>query len=91
MLYTVHVMISGRVQGVFFRVHTKKQADKLDVKGWVRNMDDGRVEAMFEGEKDKVDSIVSWCHVGPTLSKVTQVIVTPINVPVGCEGFFIKN
>ncbi len=71
----VHVYISGRVQGVWFRAYTKEEADRLGVKGWVRNLPDGRVEAVFEGEADQVDEMVRWCHVGSPQAKVTQVEV----------------
>lgn len=60
-----HVYVGGIVQGVFFRSNTKRMADKLGVKGWVKNLPDGRVEAVFEGEKEAVDSMIEWCHRGP--------------------------
>jgi acylphosphatase len=60
-----HVYVSGRVQGVFFRSETKEKADEYGVKGWVRNLPDGRVEAIFEGEKEKVDKIIEFCRHGP--------------------------
>ncbi len=69
----VHVFISGKVQGVFFRAYTKQKADELRVKGWVRNLPDGRVEAVFEGEDHKVDQMVKWCWEGSPLSKVENV------------------
>ena len=70
------VIIEGRVQGVFFRYHTQEMAFKWGVKGWVRNRRDGRLEAVFEGEKEKVDRIVQWCHRGPSEAKVTEVHLT---------------
>jgi acylphosphatase len=70
-----HVYISGRVQGVFFRAYTKEEAVRLGVKGWVRNLPDGRVEAVFEGEKEKVDEIIKWCHKGPSYARVDRVDV----------------
>ncbi len=57
----VHVIISGRVQGVFFRARTKTMADSLNLKGWVRNMPDGRVEAVFEGDEGKVRRVLELC------------------------------
>jgi acylphosphatase len=69
----VHVFISGRVQGVFFRANTRKKALDLGVTGWVKNLRDGRVEAVFEGKKSAVENIVEWCHDGPPHSKVTEV------------------
>ena len=69
----VHVIIEGRVQGVFFRQHTYEMAFRLGVKGWVRNRRDGCVEAIFEGDKEGVDQIIQWCHRGPSEARVTKV------------------
>jgi len=71
----VHVFVSGNVQGVFFRQKTKRQAESLDVNGWVRNLPDGRVEAVFEGEEEAVKKLVEYCHYGPSSAKVTGVDV----------------
>ena len=71
----VHVLISGRVQGVWFRASTKKKADELGIHGWVRNTSDGKVEAVFEGEKEKIDEMIKWCHIGPPLARVEKVEV----------------
>ena len=68
-----HVFVTGRVQGVFFRLETKHKADQHDVKGWIRNLRDGRVEAMFEGEKDAVETLIDFCKRGPSGAKVTDV------------------
>lgn len=70
-----HVYVSGRVQGVFFRYETKKEAEKRNVKGWVRNLPDGRVEAVFEGEKENVEKLIEFCHRGPSLARVEKVEV----------------
>lgn len=70
-----HVYISGRVQGVFFRYGTKELADRLGVEGWVRNTRDGRVEAVFEGEKEKIEEILNFCHRGPLGASVSDVEV----------------
>ncbi|MCD6514633.1 MAG: acylphosphatase [Candidatus Asgardarchaeum sp.] len=70
-----HVFISGRVQGVFFRAHTQMMAMKHNVTGWVRNLRDGRVEAVFEGELKDVEKVIEWCHKGPPLAKVDKVEV----------------
>ncbi len=67
------VIIEGRVQGVFFRYHTQETAFNLGLKGWVKNRRDGRVEAVIEGDKEKVDQIIQWCHRGPSEAKVTKV------------------
>ncbi|MCS7136073.1 MAG: acylphosphatase [Nitrososphaerota archaeon] len=70
-----HVYVSGVVQGVFFRSNTKRMADRLGVKGWVRNLPDGRVEAVFEGEREAVVSMIEWCHRGPPDAIVENVEV----------------
>ena len=67
-----HVFVTGRVQGVFFRLETKRNADRHDVKGWVRNLPDGRVEAVFEGEKDAVETLIAFCKHGSSGAKVTN-------------------
>ncbi len=70
-----HVFISGRVQGVFFRYETKELADRLGVRGWVRNTRDGRVEVVFEGEKEKIEEMLNFCHRGPLGASVGDVEV----------------
>jgi len=70
-----HVYVSGRVQGVFFRSETQDMARRHDVKGWVRNMPDGRVEAVFEGEKENVEKLLEFCRKGPPGARVTKVDV----------------
>ena len=72
----VHVYARGWVQGVFFRSETQDEAVKQGVYGWVRNLPDGRVEAVFEGEQDKVDRLVEFCRRGPPGARVTQVEVS---------------
>lgn len=71
----VRVLISGKVQGVWFRAHTKEKADELGLTGWVRNLPDGRVEAVFEGDEVLVEEMIRWCHIGSPHSKVTKVEV----------------
>ena len=70
-----HVFISGRVQGVFFRAWTEEEAVKRGITGWVRNLADGRVEAVFEGEKEAVEEMVNLCWKGPPGARVTNVEV----------------
>ena len=70
-----HVIITGRVQGVFFRMETKRAAGELGVFGWVKNQLDGTVEALFEGDRDRVEAIVDWCRQGPPNADVTDVAV----------------
>ena len=61
----VHLIVSGRVQGVFFRAEAQEKAKELGVFGWVKNLSEGRVEAVFEGERDKVEEMVKWAKKGP--------------------------
>ena len=68
-----HVFVSGRVQGVFFRSETKHKADRYDVKGWVRNLPDGRVEAVFEGEEEVVKALIEFCKRGSSGARITNV------------------
>ncbi len=57
-----HAIISGRVQGVFYRMETKRAADDIGVSGWVRNLRDKTVEAVFEGQKERVNAVLDWCR-----------------------------
>jgi acylphosphatase len=70
-----HAIISGRVQGVFFRMETKRAADRFGVFGWVKNRRNGTVEALFEGERDRVDAVLEWCKEGPAHARVSDVNV----------------
>ncbi|MEI7637035.1 MAG: acylphosphatase [Syntrophus sp. (in: bacteria)] len=69
----IHVIISGRVQGVAFRASTRKAAVTLNLAGWVKNLWDGQVEAVFEGEDNHVEIMRRWCEHGPPLARVTGV------------------
>jgi acylphosphatase len=71
-----HIVISGRVQGVAFRIATVEEAQRLGLDGWVRNLRDGRVEALVEGERPKVEALVAWCHHGPPPARVMDVQVS---------------
>lgn len=70
-----HIFISGRVQGVFFRSETRRIANEYDVKGWISNLPDGRVEGVFEGDEDAVSKVVKFCEKGPSGAVVTCVEV----------------
>jgi len=75
---SVHVVISGRVQGVWFRASTKEQAERLGLIGWVRNTENGDVEAVFQGSDKLVEEILNWCKTGPPLAKVNNIKVENI-------------
>jgi acylphosphatase len=72
----VHVRVSGRVQGVFFRAEARSRAESLGLSGWIRNEPDGSVAAVFAGEPERVDSMVEWCRRGPAGARVDEVEVT---------------
>ena len=84
-----HVFVSGRVQGVYFRATTRDTAEEQGVDGWVRNLQDGRVEAVFEGSEDAVESMVEFCHEGSPMAEVEDVEVE-YEAPQGEEGFRIR-
>ncbi|MFB6203914.1 MAG: acylphosphatase [Candidatus Nanohaloarchaea archaeon] len=84
-----HVWISGKVQGVTFRASTRRKARELEVYGWVRNLEDGRVEAVFEGEEEDVEKMIEFCHEGPRLADVEDVEVQR-EEPEGLPGFRVR-
>ena len=85
-----HIFISGFVQGVGFRQFIKINADKLKLKGWVRNLSDGRVEAMLQGSKEKIEEIISLCKKGPFLAEVENVEVVWKETKEKLEGFEVR-
>ncbi|MBI5075377.1 MAG: acylphosphatase [Nitrospirae bacterium] len=76
MISRAHLLIFGRVQGVFYRAFAQDQAIKLGLSGWVRNMHDGRVEAVLEGEKEHIERAILACKRGPSGARVTDVAIT---------------
>jgi len=84
-----HVFVSGTVQGVYYRASTRDAARERDVDGWVRNRDDGRVEAVFEGEEDAVEGMVEWCHTGSDAASVENVEIE-YDDPEAESGFEIQ-
>ena len=82
------VEVRGRVQGVFFRETTRREAARHGVTGWVRNRPDGAVEAVFEGDRDAVDALVAWTRHGPRSARVEGVAVFQ-EPPEGLEGFTV--
>lgn len=84
-----HVFVTGRVQGVFYRASTRDAAVDQGVDGWVRNLDDGRVEAVFEGTEDAVESMVEWCHTGSSAASVDDVTVE-YEPTEGEDGFRVR-
>jgi acylphosphatase len=85
-----HVLVSGKVQGVFFRSSTKDKAEELGLSGWVRNLPDGRVEAIFEGEKEEVDKVVEWSRKGPEYARVAGVEIIMEEYKGEFKGFLLR-
>jgi acylphosphatase len=83
------VVVSGRVQGVWFRESCRQEAETARVAGWVRNRPDGKVEAVFEGEPDAVEALVGWCSIGPIRARVVRVEVIE-ELPTGDSGFLVR-
>ena len=86
-LERAHVLVSGQVQGVFFRDSTRQKAEELGLAGWVKNVPDGRVEALFEGPSEKVREMVSWCEEGPRHASVENVDTNFESAGGDLEGF----
>ncbi|MGQ3414388.1 acylphosphatase [Natrinema sp. LN54] len=84
-----HVFVSGTVQGVYYRANTRDTAREAGVDGWVKNLDDGRVEAVFEGPEDAVEELIEWCHTGSPAAEVESV-EAEYGDPQGAEGFEIR-
>lgn len=83
------VFVSGRVQGVYYRASTRDAARERGVAGWVRNLGDGRVEAVFEGDPDAVEAMIAWCRTGSPAADVDEVEVIEAE-PEGESGFTIR-
>jgi acylphosphatase len=88
-IVSAQVIVTGTVQGVFFRVNTKKAASECSVNGWVRNIKGGSVEAVFEGSKENVKRAIEWCKTGPYGAKVDEVKVSWLEKIEGFKSFHI--
>lgn len=85
----VHLLVQGRVQGVFFRASTEKKAVELGLSGWVRNCEDGSVEVHAEGDRENLDQFIAWCRKGPPLAKVNELDVNWISTE-GLKSFEVR-
>ncbi len=85
-----HVYVSGDVQGVFFRDSTREKAEQLGLSGWVKNLPDGRVEALFEGPPNKIREMVQWCEQGPPHAAVEDVDVDYDAAQEDLSGFEVR-
>ena len=86
----VHAIVHGRVQGVFFRDYTRKQAELLGLSGWVRNLPDRTVETVFEGDTDSVTSMLQWLKTGSPMSDVTDIDAREEDPQSESKGFEIR-
>ena len=87
----VHLTITGKVQGVFYRAHTQEKAEKLgDITGWVANNADGSVDVVAEGPENKLNDFINWCHSGPSTCQVTKVEVEKLVCTDEFEDFSIR-
>lgn len=89
-LKTIHAVIEGKVQGVFFRACTRDEANRLQLGGWVRNLPDGSVEALISGEAKNVDHMLEWLETGSPLSQVSRVVIDSVNPESKFNSFIIK-
>ena len=86
----MHAIVHGQVQGVFFRDYTRQQAEMLGLDGWVRNLPDGTVETVFEGEAGQLDAMCAWLETGSPMSRVTRVVCEEEPVRGRESGFTIR-
>lgn len=85
----LHGYVSGKVQGVYYRQSTENEAERLDLDGWVRNLADGRVEVLIEGEEEPVRELAAWLEQGPEAAEVTGVELEELT-PQGIVGFIVR-
>lgn len=83
----IHVIVKGRVQGVYYRASTQEQAETLGLTGWVRNMENGDVEFEAQGTQEQLDNLLLWAQKGPTRAQVTSVQCNPLELKTGETGF----
>jgi len=89
-LKRIHISVTGRVQGVFFRQSARVMAIKNDVDGWIRNLDDGKVEIVAEGEESNINALVDWCKTGPANSRVDKFELSEENYTGEFEKFEVR-
>lgn len=74
---TIHLLIRGKVQGVYYRASAREAAEKLQITGWIKNTPDGHVEAIASGDEQNLQQFVAWCRQGPPGARVTEVVANP--------------
>jgi acylphosphatase len=86
---TKHIIVKGKVQGVFFRKNTKQIADELHIKGWVKNTNDGDVEIIAVADEDAIKKLIEWCREGPAKAEVKDVMVEDAEMNESFKNFYI--
>lgn len=89
-MHQAHLIVSGLVQGVYYRATCKEIAIELDLKGWVRNMPTGEVEILIQGEKEKIEKLIEWCKKGSFHAKVSNVKIKWQDINENMYNFKIK-
>ena len=87
----IHIFVSGKVQGVFFRENTRKKAAEFGLSGFVRNLPNGKVEAVFEGDKEKIEKIIQWIKKGPETAQIENIEIDWQNYQEEFINFEITN
>jgi acylphosphatase len=87
---TIHAIVEGKVQGVFFRAYTRDEAERLGLSGWVRNRPDGSVEALISGDTRNVDRMLEWLETGSPMSHVSRIIIESGQPPAETKDFLIR-
>jgi len=88
---TIHLVVSGRVQGVYFRAFTKKRALKLDITGFVTNQENGDVEIVAQAKQENLDNFINWCREGPLIAKVENVDINELSTSEIFSNFEIRS
>ena len=86
----IHIVVSGKVQGVFFRAHTRDKAQELGLKGYVKNLPDGGVEVVAQGQEDKLNELIEFCKKGPESAEVTDVKIEEISSEEEFDDFEVR-
>jgi len=87
---TVRAIVTGRVQGVWFRASTRDAAQRIDVYGWARNLPDGTVEIVAQGDDDQVEELIEWARQGPPQARVTSLQVEELSEYIGLDDFEVR-
>ncbi len=90
MMRRVKILVSGRVQGVYFRMFTQKKAKQIGINGCARNLSDGRVEIIAEADHGSIEKFIKWCHKGPVTARIDHVEIAELHSDEALTSFEIK-